>query len=209
MEDEDAEAGRRADAPLDFEGLTTLLAALRAGANGARDELYERTFERLRRYASRLLSGHTGSTLQPTALIGEAWLRLTKDGTKQEVWADQRHYFGTLAKTMRCVVIDHERARRSQRREANGERVDLESIDAVDGVHGRYQEHAEDLLALDEALALLGRERAELEEVVELRFFLGCSIGESARILSVSESTVTRRFEDARRWLYRRLHGLA
>lgn len=186
---------------VDFEELTTLLARLRAGDDGARNELFAATFERLRRYAHRIMPGQNGHTLQPTALIGEAWLRLTESSETPAQFEDRRHFFATVARTMRWVVVDRERARRTLRREAPGERVEL------DGVQAEFQDRAEDLLALDDALEELGRTYPELEEVVELRFFLGCTIGETAEVLDVSPKTVDRRFAEARDWLYRRLSG--
>jgi RNA polymerase sigma-70 factor (ECF subfamily) len=186
---------------VDFDGLTTLLARLRAGDEGARNELFACTFERLRRYAHRLMPGHNGHTLQPTALIGEAWLRLTESKETPAEFTDRRHFLATVARTMRWVVVDQERARRTLRREAPGERVEL------DGIQAEFQDRAEDLLALDEALKELGRSAHDLEEVVELRFFLGCTIGETAAVLGVSRKTVERRFADARDWLYRRMSG--
>lgn len=190
-----------ADPTIDFEGLTTLLVRLKGGDHGARNELFSRAFERLRRYAHRLMPGQNGHTMQPTALIGEAWLRLTESPEAPASFEDRRHFLATVARTMRWVVVDQERARRTLRREVPGERVDLA------GVHAEFQDRAEDLLALDEGLQELGRAEPELEEVVELRFFLGCTIGETAEVLGVSRKTVERRFSDARTWLYRRLRG--
>lgn len=186
---------------LGFEGLTTLLARMREGDAGARNELFARAYERLRCYAHRLMPGQNGHTLQPTALIGEAWLRLTESKETPQSFEDRRHFIATVARTMRWVVVDQERARRTLRREVPGERIEL------DGVHVEYQDRAEDLIALDDALQELGRVKPELEEVVELRFFLGYSIGETAEVLGVSRKTVERRFNDARDWLYGRLSG--
>jgi RNA polymerase sigma factor (TIGR02999 family) len=195
------EPAKDPDPTIDLEGLTTLLARLRAGEHGARDELFTRVFERLRCYAHRLMPGQNGHTLQPTALIGEAWLRLTESEETPASFEDRRHFLATVARTMRWVVVDQERARRALRRQAPGERVELDSVCA------EFQDHAEDLLALDEALKQLGQDEPELEEVVELRFFLGCTIGETAEVLGVSRKTVERRFADARSWLYRQLGG--
>ncbi len=147
------------------------------------------------------MPGQNGHTMQPTALIGEAWLRLTESKATPQSFEDRRHFLATVARTMRWIVVDQERARRTLRREVPGERVEL------DGVHVEYQDRAEDLIALDEALQELGRVKPELEEVVELRFFLGCTIGETAEVLGVSRKTVERRFSDARDWLYDRLSG--
>jgi RNA polymerase sigma factor (TIGR02999 family) len=196
------EPGPASEPPtIDFEGLTTLLERLREGDEGARNELFSRAFDRLRRYAHRIMPGQNGRTLQPTALIGEAWLRLTESPETPASFEDRRHFLATVARTMRWVVVDQERARRTLRREAPGERVDL------DGVPSDYQERAEDLIALDVALKALGREEPELEEVVELRFFLGCTIGETAQVLGVSRKTIERRFADAREWLFRRMNA--
>lgn len=194
-------AGGAPSARLD--GVTALIERLRRGDVAAREELYAGAFEDLRRYAHRLLPGRGGDTLQPTALVGEAWLRVVAQGGGIEVWDDRKHFFGTLARAMRHVVIDHERARQASRRSPLGERVELEDV------HAAYRERGHDLLALDEALEALARRAPELVEVVELRFFLGCSRRETASLQGVSERTVERRFAEAREWLFQRIEGTA
>lgn len=186
---------------LALDDLTLLLDRMRVGDSAARNELYLSSFERLRQYARRLLGNANGHTLQPTAIVGEAWLRLSQGTDLAESWVDRRHFFGTLARAMRSVVIDHERGRRTLRREPLGRRVEL------DDIHGQFQERAEDLIALDEALSDLGQHDRDLEEVVDLRFFLACTIEETGRLLGVSRRTVERRFAEARRWLYARMQA--
>ena len=150
------------------------------------------------------MSGQDGHTLPPTALVAEAWLRLSKGGSEAEAFDDRTHFFAAVARAMRCVIIDHERQRRTVARDLPGERVPVEELQAM---LTRYQERAEDLLALDEALSELGGTEPELEQVVELRFFLGCTTAEIAALIGRSEATVRRRFDEARRRLYERLRS--
>ncbi|MEZ6015218.1 MAG: ECF-type sigma factor [Planctomycetota bacterium] len=190
---------RQKDPEPEREDLTQLLARMRAGEADAREQLYGRSFEQLRRYAQRLLGHQNGHTLQPTALVGEAWLRLANGKMAPEAWQDRRHFIGSLARAMRSVVVDHERRRRTLRREPPGSRIDL------DEAHAQYQERAEDLVGLDEALEELGKTEPALVKIVELRFFLGLTVNETAALLGVTRRTVERRFERARSLLYRGL----
>jgi RNA polymerase sigma factor (TIGR02999 family) len=135
-------------------------------------------------------------TLQPTALVHEAWMRLTGGH-----FIDREHFAAVAAKAMRSVLVDHARRRGTLKR--GGGRVRAE----LDGVLALFHERSPDLLALDDALRRLGENDPELARIVELRFFGGLSIEETARVLASSTASVTRGWRVARMWLVRELEG--
>jgi len=135
-------------------------------------------------------------TLQPTALVHEAWMRLTGGH-----FIDRGHFAAVAAKAMRSVLVDHARRRGTLKR--GGGRVRAE----LDGVLALFNESSPDLLALDDALRRLGENDPELARIVELRFFGGLSIEETARVLASSTASVTRGWRVARMWLVRGLEG--
>jgi RNA polymerase sigma factor (TIGR02999 family) len=167
----------------------------------ANDELFAQVYDELRRLADHYLSGEKpGQTLQPTALVHEAYLRLA--GTPNGAWENRAHFFGAAARAIRCILIDRSRARRSARR---GEGVDPLSLEDVDVAGGC--EPGPDLLDLDAALGRLALLDPHKARVVELRFFGGLSIEETAEVLAVSAATVKRDWLVARAWLHRELRG--
>jgi RNA polymerase sigma factor (TIGR02999 family) len=141
-----------------------------------------------------------GQTLQATALVNEAYLRLADAGTP---WNDRQHFIGIAARSMRQILVDRARARGAQKRWAGMERVSLS--DAL--VHG--QEEDAMLPALDEALTKLEQLDAEQAKIVELRYFVGLSIEEAADVLKMSPATLKRRWAMARAWLFRELSPTA
>jgi len=180
---------------------TELLHRLRAGDAHAGEELLPLVYEELHRIAAGLMSEQRGDhTLQATALVHEAYLRLV-DEKAQASFESRAHFLCVAAKAMRSVLVDHARRRGAGKRSAAGERITLsqigESLDA----------DSPDLLALDEALTGLAAMDETLARVVELRFFGGLSVAETARVLSVSEPTVVRAWRVARMWLQRELSG--
>lgn len=139
-----------------------------------------------------------GQTLQPTALVHEAYLRLAHAGSP---WTDRRHFIGIAARSMRQILVDRARARGAQKRWAGMNRVSLnDSLIAA---------HAEDdmLPALDEALTRLEQIDPEQAKIVELRYFVGLSNEEAADAMSMSPATLKRRWAMARAWLFRELGG--
>ena len=174
-----------------------LLARAQDGDARAADALLPIVYSELRGMASHLLGRRGGLTLQPTALIHEAYLKLVRDEEKN--WESRAHFFRAAAMAMRQVLVDHVRARRTEKRGGRIERVPL------DGVIALHEEHAADLLALDEALTRLAEHDEELARVVELRFFGGLTLEETASVLGMSRQMVERRWRTARLWLHGQL----
>lgn len=162
------------------------------------DELFPRLYGELREIADRLLRGEvTGHTLQPTALVHEAWFKLA--GPKAPRPVDRTHFLALAARAMRQVLVDHARKRRALKR--GGPTVDLSIADDRLG----FSIPLDDLLSVDDALTRLATENARLARVVELRFFAGLSEDETARALDVTTRTVQRDWAKARAWLHAEL----
>ena len=141
-----------------------------------------------------------GSTLQPTALVHEAWLRL--GGTEKATWKSRAHFLAAAAEAMRHILIDRARQRSSMRHGGDQQRVDIEHIDIpVD------TEDDERLLAISAAVDKLTTEHPLIAELVKLRCFVGLEISEAARVLGIPRATAYRRWEFARTWLYRELRS--
>jgi len=178
--------------------LKELLARSRAGDTEASEELYGLLYNDLRSQARALFAREApGNTLQPTALVHEAYMRLF-GGDGAEV-RDREHIFSLAAKAMRRVLIDRARAKRAQKRTPD------EPQPQIDIAVAEFQRKAVDLLALDEALERLCERSPQLVEIVELRFFIGLSVDEVAELMHVSSSTVARGWVEARAWLRGRL----
>ena len=187
------------DAPLPGD-VTRCLGRLVAGAPDAADELLELLHAHLRQLAAGAMRGERAShTLNPTALVHEAWLRLFGHDPRQ--FADRAHFLRAAARAMRRVLIDHARARGRQRRTADP--AALAFAQPHDGVASR----ALALLALDEALDRLEAADADLARLVELRYFSGLSIAETAAVLARSTASVERDWRCARALLQRLIDG--
>jgi RNA polymerase sigma factor (TIGR02999 family) len=175
---------------------TRLLRAMSAGEAGAAEQLLPLVYDELRRLAARLMGDErTGHTLQATALLHEAWLRLCEPGAAYE---DRAHFLRVAAKAMRHVLVDHARARAALKR-GGGRRVDLDA-DAF-----AARDDAESLLAIDEALGRLQTLDPQLGQLVEMRFFGGLDNPSSAEALGVSLRSVERGWRTARAFLVREL----
>ena len=149
----------------------------------------------LRRLARRYMGGErVGHTLQPTALINEVYLRLIDWGNIS--WQDRAHFFGLSARLMRRVLVDH--ARRQRRGKRGGDALTI----AFDEAAIVPQQPTTDLVAIDEALKALATVDARKSQIVELRFFGGLSVEETAEVLKISSRTVKREWSLARAWLY-------
>lgn len=178
-----------------------LLREVEAGDAAAEARLLEMLYGELRELAGGILSGErAGHTLQPTALVHEAWLRLNAGDGKQ-TWNDRRHLVHTAARAMRHVLVDHARRRQAVKR---GQRVEL-APEIVEDLLGAAEDRHTDVLELDEALGRLNAFDPALAELVELRFFAGASLPDTARALECSISHVQRRWRLARAWLLRDL----
>jgi len=182
------------------EEITELLLAWRQGDQAACDALAPLVYQELRRIARRQMRGEQPDhTLQATALVNEAWLRLID--LRRIQWQDRAHFFAMASRMMRRVLVDAARARRSRKRGAGAHQVSFDSALKL-GV----QENVE-VIELDEALARLEQLDARKGRLVELRFFGGLSVEEAAEALNVSMATVARDWTFARTWLRRELRG--
>jgi RNA polymerase sigma factor (TIGR02999 family) len=179
--------------------VTVLLERWNRGDTSAQAELLTVLYEELRGLAARLVRGERqGHTLQPTALVHEAYMRLV--GLKDLTLESRRHFYGAAAGTMRRVLVDHARQRKAYKRGGpDAIRVEVEDLDALAGPAGL------DFEALEEALGALSGVAPEQAKVVDLRYFAGLSIEETAEVMSVSPATVKRHWAFARAWLYRAL----
>jgi RNA polymerase sigma-70 factor, ECF subfamily len=179
------------------EEVTVLLNAVGAGDPRAPEKLLELVYDDLRRLAAAYLqSERNAQTLQATALVHEAYLRLVD--WKNVSWENRAHFFAVAAQVMRRVLVDRARAKHAQKRDS-GQRIALD--EAVSFPAGREV----DLLALEEALTDLEKKDARQARIVELRFFGGLSHKETAHVLGVSESTVKDEWDFAKAWLKRQL----
>jgi len=177
--------------------VSTLLRAWSDGDQGALDKLAPIVYDELHRLARHYLNRERSDiTLQTTALVHEAYLRLVD--YKHMQWQNRAHFFAVSAQAMRRILVDHAR-RRNLKRGARVHHVALEETAAIDTArHG-------DLVALDDAMNDLARLDARKARVVELRFFGGLSVDETAEVLNVSSVTVMRDWSTARAWLYRQM----
>jgi len=181
--------------------ITLMLQAMQRNEAGAAEELMRAVYDELRRLAAAKMAGERAEqTLQPTALVHEAWLRL--GGDHQAPWNGRAHFFSAAAEAMRRILID--RARRRRRiRHGSGQRP-LNLDDVEEPVAAADAEH---LLAVDEALERLGAEDADRARLVKLRYFAGLTLEEAAQVLGISESTAKRWWTFSRAWLFRELQA--
>ena len=178
--------------------ITRLLVAWGDGDQAALEELTPLVHEELRRLAHHYMGGErTGHTLQTTALVNEAYIRLID--WKNVRWQSRAHFFGVSAQLMRRILVDFARSRGYQKRGGGALAVSLDEAAFVSNDKGA------DLVALDEALESLAKLDARQSKVVELRFFGGLSVEETAEVLKVSSGTVRRDWSLARAWLHREL----
>ena len=183
-----------------MEQVTRVLEAMAAGDAHAADELLPLVYRELRRFAeSRLAQTPPGNTLQPTALVHEAYLQLVHSGDPG--WSGRNHFFGAAARAMREILVDQARRKSRERHGGALSRVDLDP-EAVS-----FETESDAILAVDDALTVLETEDPRSARIVTLRYFGGLSEDETAAVLAVSKSTVAREWRFARTWLHRRLGG--
>ena len=179
--------------------VTSILQAVNAGEPGARDRLIAAVYTELHRLASGRMRGErAGHTLQTTALVNEAYLRLAGD---RREWQGRGHFLAAAAEAMRRILIEHARGRNADKRGGKRERVTLGDV-AADAPMGDV-----DLLDLNEALGALEEEDQRLATVVKLRFFAGLTVRETADAMESSPATVKRDWTYAKAWLRERLTG--
>lgn len=180
--------------------VTRILIAIEQGDAKAADELLPLVYEELRRLAARKMSREPpGQTLQATALVHEAYIRLV--GAEAQNWRSRTHFFAAAAEAMRRILIENARRKHRLKRGGDQQKVELESGDLA--VEGR----SEDLIALDEALTKLAKEEPAAAELVQMRYFAGLSLDEAATVLGVSRRTADRYWAYARAWLYEQISG--
>jgi RNA polymerase sigma factor (TIGR02999 family) len=180
--------------------VTGLLRRWSSGDEAALNELLPIVYEELKRLAGYYLRMEApGPTLQATALVHEAYLRLVKDGDRE--WAGRTHFFAVSSRIIRHLLVDHARETRAGKRGGGAERRPLDAAQAVPAPDDL------DLVDLDEALSALAALDSTKSRIVELRFFGGLSVDETAAVLEISPATVKRHFAVAKLWLHRRLRG--
>jgi len=181
-----------------MDNVTSILCALENGDPHAAEQLLPLVYDELRRLAAqRLAREKPGQTLQATALVHEAYLRLV-DGEKAQPWNSRRHFFAAAAEAMRRILVESARRKQAVRHGGGRERLDLDEDLSL-------PEPRQDLLALDEALARLAEKQPLKAELVKLRFFAGLTMPEAARALDISLATAERYWTFARSWLYAEL----
>ncbi len=180
--------------PASPQGLTQLLVSWSNGDKQAFDQLVPLVYAELRRMARRAMARQSpGHTLQTSALVNEAYLKMVDQ--QSVAWQNRAHFFAVSAQVMRHILIDHARRSRSAKRGAGALRVSLS--EAIP----RAEQRAADLIALDEALTELARFDERKSRIVELRFFSGLSVEETAAVLGVAPVTVMREWRAAKMWL--------
>ncbi|MCI0490359.1 MAG: ECF-type sigma factor [Blastocatellia bacterium] len=189
-------------APTPTEDVTRVLHEVSAGDRDAFARLMPLVYDELRRLAARYLRRErAGHTLQPTALVNEAYLRLI-DQTRVN-WQNRAHFFSISAEIMRRILVDYARSHNAEKRGGNVEKLPIEEAISLS------DEMDVDLIALDDALADLAKLDPLQSRVVELKFFGGLTLEETAEVLSLSRSTVEREWLTAKAWLYVQLSNTA
>ena len=180
--------------------VTVLLEAARQGDSQAAERLLPLVYEELRRLAAAKMALEApGQTLQPTALVHEAWLRLTGDENRK--WNDRTHFFAAAAEAMRRILVDNARRKRAQRHGGGQQRVEMPEIACS------VSESADQILAVNEALDKFAAQDKQKAELVKLRYFVGLTLEEAAEVLGISASTAKRHWTYARAWLFEEIRA--
>lgn len=178
--------------------ITTILQEAGQGNAEAANELLSVLYDELRKLAAQKLAREApGQTLEATALVHEAWLRL--GGDEQPAWRNRAHFFAAAAEAMRRILVDRARRRQALRRGGQLERVPLDSLEIASPADD------DEVLAVHEALDALEQHDAAKAKVVKLRYFAGLTIQETARVLGIAPMTAKRHWSYARAWLYREI----
>jgi RNA polymerase sigma factor (TIGR02999 family) len=176
-------------------GITQMLQALAGGDEDAAEQLLSLVYDELRELAAaKMARERSGHTLDATALVHEAWIRLAGQSGPQE-WQNRRHFFAAAAEAMRRILIENARRRKRVRRGGAWQRIEL----SEDPLSTRMD--PDELLAIDELLARLGQEDPAAAEIVKLRYFAGFTVDEAADCLGISRATAYRHWTYARAWL--------
>jgi RNA polymerase sigma factor (TIGR02999 family) len=178
--------------------VTQLLNAIDGGDSRAADQLLPLVYEELRKLAAHKMAHEApGQTLQATALVHEAWLRLA--GTENPQFQGRGHFFAAAAEAMRRILIDRARQKLSLKRGAGAARVNLDDLEVAAAADD------DTLLAVDDALTKLAREDPDSAEFIKLRFFAGMTNAQAAQALGIPERTARRHWSFARAWLFREI----
>jgi RNA polymerase sigma factor (TIGR02999 family) len=188
---------------MNSQDITRILSEAERGDVRAAEELLPLVYEELRKLAAQKLAAERpGHTLQATALVHEAYLRLLgSEPSRQPQWQGRRHFFGAVAESMRRILVENARRRGAQKRGGALGRVELEADQVA------APERSEELLALDEALGRLSATDPAAVELVKLRYFAGLTIPEAAATLGISDRSADRLWAYARAWLHREISG--
>jgi len=179
--------------------VTRILDAIQQGNAKASDELLPLVYQELRKLAAQKMSHEaSGHTLQPTALVHEAWLKLTANENVQ--WDGRTHFFGAAAEAMRRILIDSARRRNAVRHGGGQQRLDIQDVEIT------AETKDTELLAVNDALEKLAAVDPEKAQLVKLRYFAGLTLEEASHALGVSEATAKRWWTYARAWLFTELH---
>ncbi len=174
--------------------VTHILDAIEQGNSQAADQLLPLVYQELRKLAAhKMASESPGQTLQPTALVHEAWLKLV--GQENRKWHDWNHFFAAAAEAMRRILVDNARRKRSLRHGGGQRCVELDDVKLV-------VENDDHLLAVNDALEKFAAKDKQKADLVKLRYFVGMTIREAAAVLGISEGTAKRHWAYARAWLY-------
>ncbi len=183
------------------EQVTQILAAAGLGDPQAAEQLLPLVYEELRRLAAaKMAQQPPGQTLQATALVHEAYLRLV--GAGRQNWADRRHFFAAAAEAMRHILVDNARRKQRAKHGAGQQRLDVDQLDIAAAAPD------EKILLVDEALEKLALTDPLRAEIVKLHYFIGLTHAESAQVLTLSEKTVRRHWDFARVWLFEAIQSL-
>ncbi len=179
--------------------VTQILSAIEGGDTKASAQLLPLLYDELRRLAAQKLANERpGQTLQATALVHEAYLRLV-DAEKTQQWSSRGHFFAAAAEAMRRILVDNARRKQSVKHGGDWARIEVEDVESVAGPK------SDNLLALDEALTKLAAEEPAKADLVNLRYFAGLSLEEAADVLGISRTTASRHWTYARVWLFSEL----
>jgi RNA polymerase sigma factor (TIGR02999 family) len=181
--------------------VTQILERVEHGDGKAAEQLLPLVYEEMRKLAAAKMANEpAGHTLQPTALVHEAWLRLA--GPREgQAWENRGHFFAAAAEAMRRILIESARRKSRLKRGGQQERVDLDQVQLA------TESDPATVLSIDQALERLAKAHPQKAELVKLRFFVGLSLPEAARALNLSETTAKRHWAFARAWLYGELAG--
>jgi len=190
----------QSDSTSDISDVTQILSAIEQGDANAAEKLLPLVYEELRKLAAhRMANEAAGQTLQATALVHEAWMRLV--GRENPKFQNRAHFFAAAAEAMRRILIDNARRKRALRHGGGQQRVDFEQVDLA------AASDDDQLLAVNEALDKLAAQNKAEAELVKLRYFVGMTLDEAADVLGISARTADNYWAHARAWLFRELKG--